>query len=91
MLQELLYLGPEQRLRVLSPICVQNLYRATPATRVSSKQSKIFFRFELKQTKTQSVLVVFQLVPRNRKTFFGLFRFVSVFRTGNKTTETEFS
>ncbi len=33
MLQELLYLGPEQRLRrLLSSICVQNLYRATPAT-----------------------------------------------------------
>jgi hypothetical protein len=33
MLQELLYLGPEQRLRrLLSSICVQNQYRATPAT-----------------------------------------------------------
>jgi hypothetical protein len=33
MLQELLYLGPEQRLRrQSSSICVQNLYRATPAT-----------------------------------------------------------
>jgi hypothetical protein len=33
MLQELLYLRPEQRLRrQLSSICVQNLYRATPAT-----------------------------------------------------------
>jgi hypothetical protein len=32
MLQKLLYLGPEQRLRRLfSSICVQNLYRATPA------------------------------------------------------------
>jgi hypothetical protein len=33
MLQELLYLGPEQRLRrLLSSICVKNQYRATPAT-----------------------------------------------------------
>jgi hypothetical protein len=33
MLQELLYLGPEQRLRrLLSSICVRNQYRATPAT-----------------------------------------------------------
>jgi hypothetical protein len=33
MLQELLYLGPEQRLRrLLSSICVENQYRATPAT-----------------------------------------------------------
>jgi hypothetical protein len=33
MLQELLYLGPEQKLRrLLSSFCVQNLYRATPAT-----------------------------------------------------------
>jgi hypothetical protein len=32
-LKELLNLGPEQRLRRLSSsICVQNLYRATPAT-----------------------------------------------------------
>jgi hypothetical protein len=32
-LQELLHLGPEQRLRRLfSSICVLNLYRATPAT-----------------------------------------------------------
>jgi hypothetical protein len=33
MLQEVLYLGPEQKLRRLfSSICVQDLYRATPAT-----------------------------------------------------------
>jgi hypothetical protein len=32
-LQELLYLGPEPNLRrLLSSICVQNQYRATPAT-----------------------------------------------------------
>ncbi len=37
-----------------------------------------FFRFELKQTETQSVSVVFRFVSRNQKTFFslcfGLFR-----------------
>ncbi len=43
-------------------------------TRVSSKQS-IFLRFELKQTETQSVWVVFWFVLRNQKNFF---RFVSV-------------
>jgi hypothetical protein len=33
MLQELLYLGPEQKLRRLfSSICDQDIYRATPAT-----------------------------------------------------------
>jgi hypothetical protein len=33
MLQELLYLGPEQRLRRLSSsVCVQNLNREAPAT-----------------------------------------------------------
>jgi hypothetical protein len=33
MLQELLYLGPEWKLRgLLSSICVQNLYRTTPAS-----------------------------------------------------------
>ncbi len=33
MLPELLYLGPEQKLRrSFSSICVQDLYRATPAT-----------------------------------------------------------
>jgi hypothetical protein len=35
MLKELLYLGPEQRLRrLLSSICVQNLNRATPAMKM---------------------------------------------------------
>jgi hypothetical protein len=33
-------------------------------------------------------LVVFRFVSRNQKTFFGLFWFVSVFRTGIETTET---
>jgi hypothetical protein len=46
--------------------------------RVSSKQSNFFFRFEPKQTETQSVSVVFRFVSRNQKTFFsdcfGLFR-----------------
>jgi hypothetical protein len=33
MLQELFYLAPELKLRILfSSICVQDLYRATPAT-----------------------------------------------------------
>jgi hypothetical protein len=42
---------------------------AVVTARVSSKQS-IFFRFELKQTETQSVSVVFRFVSRNQKTFF---------------------
>jgi hypothetical protein len=46
---------------------------------------KFFFRFEPKQTETQSVLIVFRFVSRNQKTFF---RSVSVFRTGIETTET---
>jgi hypothetical protein len=46
---------------------------------------KFFFRFEPKQTETQSVSIVFQFVSRNQKFFF---RFVSVFRTGIETTET---
>jgi hypothetical protein len=50
-----------------------------PIFLVSSKQSNFFFRFEPKQTGTQSVSVVFRFVSRNQKTFF---RFVSVFRTG---------
>jgi hypothetical protein len=41
---------------------------------VSSKQSNFFFRFEPKQTETQSVSVVFRFVSRNQKHFFGLFR-----------------
>jgi hypothetical protein len=48
------------------------------------KQSN-FFRFEQKQTETQSVSVIFRFVSRNQKTFF---RFVSVFRTGIETIET---
>ncbi len=39
MLQDLVYLGPEQRLRrLLSSICVQNLYRATQATFRAQKE-----------------------------------------------------
>jgi hypothetical protein len=42
------------------------------------RNNQIFFRFKLKQTETQSVLVVFRFVSRNQKTFFsvcfGLFR-----------------
>ncbi len=49
---------------------------------------KFFFRFEPKQTETQSVTVVFRFVSRNKKHFFGLFRFLSVFRIGIETTET---
>ncbi len=41
---------------------------------MSSKQSNFFFRFEPKQTETQSVSVVFRFVSRNQKHFFGLFR-----------------
>ncbi len=51
---------------------------------MSSKQS-LFYRFQLKQTETQSVLVVFRFVSQNQKKKFG---FVSVFRTGIKTTKT---
>jgi hypothetical protein len=50
--------------------------------RVSSTQS-IFFRFEPKQNETQSVF--FGLFRETKKHFF---RFVSVFRTGIETTET---
>ncbi len=41
-----------------------------------SRNNQIFFRFEPKQTETQSVSVVFWFVVRNQKTFF---RIVSVF------------
>jgi hypothetical protein len=51
---------------------------------VSSKQS-IFFRFEPKQTETQSFSLFFGLFCETQKNFF---RFVSVFRTGVETTET---
>jgi hypothetical protein len=49
-----------------------------------------FSRFEPKQTKTQSVSVVFRFAfSRNPKFFFCvLFRFVVMLRTGIKTTET---
>jgi hypothetical protein len=51
-----------------------------------SKQLIFFSRFEPKQTETQSFLVVFWFVfLRNQKICF---RFVSVFRTGIETTET---
>ncbi len=39
---------------------------------MSSKQSNFFFRFKLKQTETQSVLVVFRFVSQNSKTFFSV-------------------
>ncbi len=39
------------------------------------RNNQIFFRYELKQTETQSVLVVFRFVSRNQQTFF---RFISV-------------
>jgi hypothetical protein len=53
------------------------------ASRVSSKQSNFFFK--PKRTETQSVSVVFRFVLRNQTNFF---RFVSVFRSGIETTET---
>jgi hypothetical protein len=40
--------------------------------RVSSKQSNFFFRFEPKQTETQSVSVVFRFVSQNQKTLFSV-------------------
>jgi hypothetical protein len=53
------------------------------------RNSQIFFRFEPKQTETQSVPVVFRFVSRNQqKQISGLFQFVLVFRTGIETTET---
>jgi hypothetical protein len=52
------------------------------------RNNLIFFWFEPKQTETQSVSVV----RENQKTFFsvcfGLIRFVSAFRIGIETTET---
>jgi hypothetical protein len=53
--------------------------------RVSSKQTNKKFRFEPKQTETQSVSVDFWFVSRNQKF---IFRFASVFRIRFKTTET---
>jgi hypothetical protein len=53
-------------------------------SKVSSKQS-IFFRFEPKQTETQSVSVVFWFVSHHPQNLSG---FVSVFRTGMETIET---
>jgi hypothetical protein len=49
------------------------------------RNNQTFFRFEPKQTETQSVSVVFRFVSGNQKTFFW---FVSVFRTSIETTET---
>jgi hypothetical protein len=54
MLQGLLYLGPEQRLRrLLSSFYVQNLYRASPATfRTESEkgtESQNYFRMQIEQ------------------------------------------
>ncbi len=58
------------------------------STRVSSKQS-IFFRFEPKQTKTQSVSVVFRFVSQSQQIFF---RFVRCFGPVSKQPkQTEFS
>jgi hypothetical protein len=53
-------------------------------SRLSSK--KKYFRFEPKQTETQSVSVDFWFVSRNKKKH-NFFRFVSVFRTRFETTE----
>ncbi len=36
------------------------------------RNNQIFFRFRPKQTKTQSVLVVFRFVSQNQKTFFSV-------------------
>ncbi len=48
-----------------------------------------FSPFEPKQTETQSVSVIFRFAfSGNNKFFFGLFRFVLMFRTSIKTTET---
>jgi hypothetical protein len=50
------------------------------------RNNQIFLRFEPKQTETLSVSVVFRFAfLRNQKS---LFRFVSMFRTGIETTET---
>ncbi len=49
---------------------------------------KFLFRFEPKQTKTQSVLVVFQLVfPKPKYIFFGLFRCFGLVSKQPKQTE----
>ncbi len=50
MLQELLYLGPKQRLRrLLTTICVQNLHRATPATFRTQIEQGLLKMCEIKQ------------------------------------------
>ncbi len=60
-----------------------------PMSRVSSKQSNFFFRFEPKQTETQSVSVVFRVCfAKPKNIFFSLFWFVSVFWTGIESTKT---
>jgi hypothetical protein len=48
------------------------------------RNNQCFFRFELKQTETQSVSAFFGLFRETKKHFF---LFVSVFRTGIETTE----
>jgi hypothetical protein len=52
--------------------------------RVSSKQSNFFFRFEPKQTETQSVSVCF---AKPKKKFFGLFRYFGPVSKQPKQTE----
>ncbi len=55
------------------------------------RNNKKCFRFELKQTKTQSVSVVFRFVSRNQNTFlsvcFGLFRYFGLVSKQPKQTE----
>ncbi len=53
----------------LKPFCEILIFRQ--GSKVSSEQY-IFFRFELKQTETQSVSVVFWFVSRNPQKFLGV-------------------
>ncbi len=46
--------------------------------RVSSKQTKKTFLFKLKETETQSAMVVFRFVSFKQKIIFGIVRFDSV-------------
>ncbi len=57
-------------------------------TRVSSKQSNFFFGSNRNKPKLNLFRLFFGRFHETKQIFFGLFWFVSVFRTGIETTET---
>jgi hypothetical protein len=53
-------------------IYVFRVIQSIQLARRCPRNNQIFFRFEPKQTETQSVSVVFRLVSQNQKTFFSV-------------------